>query len=40
MGTLLEAKEVTKINGKAGHPSLNNVSFRVAEGEFIELKTR
>lgn len=37
MSTLLEAKEVTKIYGKAGHPSLNKVSFRVAEGEFIGI---
>lgn len=29
MNTLLEAKEVTKIYGKSGHPSLNKVSFRV-----------
>ena len=33
MHTLLEAKEVTKIYGKSGHPGLNKVSFRVAEGE-------
>lgn len=37
MNTLLEAKEVTKIYGKSGHPSLNKVSFRVAEGEFIGI---
>ena len=37
MGTLLEAKEVTKIYGKSGRPSLNKVSFRVAEGEFIGI---
>ena len=37
MSTLLEAKEVTKIYGKVGHPSLNKVSFRVAEGEFIGI---
>ena len=37
MTTLLEAKEVTKIYGKSGHPSLNKVSFRVAEGEFIGI---
>ena len=37
MSTLLEAKEVTKIYGKAGHPSLNKVSFRIAEGEFIGI---
>ena len=37
MSTLLEAKEVTKIYGKAGHPSLNKVSFRIDEGEFIGI---
>lgn len=37
MSTLLEAKEVTKIYRKTGHPSLNKVSFRVAEGEFIGI---
>ena len=37
MSTLLEAKEVTKIYGKTGHPSLNKVSFRIAEGEFIGI---
>ncbi len=37
MHTLLEAKEVTKIYGKSGHPGLNKVSFRVAEGEFIGI---
>lgn len=37
MGTLLEATEVTKIYGKSGRPSLNKVSFRVAEGEFIGI---
>lgn len=37
MRTLLEAKEVTKIYGKSDHPSLNKVSFRVAEGEFIGI---
>ncbi len=37
MSTLLKAKEVTKIYGKTGHPSLNKVSFRVAEGEFIGI---
>ncbi|MDO5785964.1 MAG: bacitracin ABC transporter ATP-binding protein, partial [Eubacteriales bacterium] len=35
MTALLEAKEVTKIYEKAQHPSLNKVSFRVTEGEFI-----
>lgn len=37
MATLLEAKEVTKFYGKSEHPSLNKVSFRVAEGEFIGI---
>ena len=37
MSTLLEAKEVTKIYGKSEHPSLNKVSFRMAEGEFIGI---
>lgn len=37
MSTLLEAKEVTKIYGKAGRPSLNKVSFCVEEGEFIGI---
>ena len=37
MSTLFEAKEVTKIYGKAGHPSLSKVSFRVADGEFIGI---
>lgn len=37
MSTLLEAKEITKIYGKSDHPSLNKVSFRVAEGEFIGI---
>ncbi|EOS72303.1 ABC transporter ATP-binding protein [Dorea sp. 5-2] len=37
MSTLLEAKEVTKIYGKAGRPSLNKVSFRIDEGEFIGI---
>lgn len=37
MNTLLEAKEVTKIYEKSGHPSLNQVSFCVAEGEFIGI---
>ena len=37
MPTLLEAKEVTKVYRKSGHPSLNKVSFRVAEGEFIGI---
>lgn len=37
MNTLLEAKEVTKIYKKACRPSLNKVSFRVAEGEFVGI---
>lgn len=37
MRTLLDAKEVTKIYGKSGQPSLNMVSFRVVEGEFIGI---
>lgn len=37
MTALLEAKEVTKTYEKAQHPSLNKVSFRVAEGEFIGI---
>jgi len=37
MSTLLEAKEVTKIYGKSNHPSLNKISFCVAEGEFIGI---
>lgn len=37
MNTLLEAKEVTKIYKKSDHPSLNKVSFCVAEGEFIGI---
>lgn len=37
MSILLEAKEVTKVYGKTGHPSLNKVSFRVAEGEYIAI---
>ena len=37
MSTLLEAKEVTKIYAKAQHPSLNKVSFSVAESEFIAI---
>ena len=37
MSTLLEAKEVTKIYAKAHHPSLNKVSFSVAESEFIAI---
>ncbi len=37
MATLLRAKEVTKVYAKAQHPSLNKVSFDVAEGEFIGI---
>lgn len=37
MSILLEAKEVTKIYEKSGHPSLNKVSFRVEKGEFIGI---
>ena len=34
MATLLEANEVTKIYAKGQRPSLNKVSFNVAESEF------
>ena len=37
MSTLLEAKNVTKIYAKAQHPSLNDVSLNVREGEFIAI---
>lgn len=37
MAILLEAKDVTKIYERAQHPSLNKVSFCVAEGEFIGI---
>ena len=37
MATLLEAKNVTKIYAKSQHPSLNKVSFRVTDGEFIAI---
>lgn len=37
MAALLEAKNVTKVYEKAQHPSLNKVSFRVMEGEFIGI---
>lgn len=37
MNVLLRAKKVTKIYEKAQHPSLNNISFCVAEGEFIGI---
>ena len=37
MATLLKAKEVTKVYAKAQHPSLNKVSFEIAEGEFIGI---
>lgn len=37
MAILLKAKEVTKVYAKAQHPSLDKVSFDVAEGEFIGI---
>ena len=37
MATLLEANEVTKIYAKGQRPSLNKVSFNVAESEFIAI---
>ncbi|MDE7310895.1 MAG: ABC transporter ATP-binding protein [Eubacterium sp.] len=37
MTALLEAKEVSKTYAKANRPSLQKVSFRVAEGEFIGI---
>ena len=37
MSTLLEAKNVTKIYAKAQHPSLNDVSLNIREGEFIAI---
>lgn len=37
MNALLRAKEVTKTYEKAQHPSLNKISFSVAEGEFIGI---
>ncbi len=37
MSTLLEAKEVTKVYKKGQQPSLDKVSFSVAEGEFIGI---
>lgn len=37
MAILLEAKEVTKIYGKTQAPSLNKISFRITEGEFIGI---
>ena len=37
MAALLEAKNVTKIYAKSQHPSLNKVSFRVTDGEFIAI---
>lgn len=37
MNALLRAKEVTKTYEKAQHPSLNKISFCVAEGEFIGI---
>ena len=35
MATLLEANEVTKIYAKGQRPSLNKVSFNVAESELM-----
>ena len=37
MNALLRAKEVTKTYEKTQHPSLNKISFCVAEGEFIGI---
>ena len=37
MAALLKAKEVTKVYAKAQHPSLDKVSFEVAESEFIGI---
>ena len=37
MATLLKANEVTKIYAKGQRPSLNKVSFNVAESEFIAI---
>lgn len=37
MNAILRAKEVTKIYEKAQHPSLDNISFSVAAGEFIGI---
>lgn len=37
MNVLLRAKEVTKTYERAQHPSLNKISFSVAEGEFIGI---
>ena len=37
MATLLKANEVTKIYVKGQRPSLNKVSFNVAESEFIAI---
>lgn len=37
MNILLEAKEITKIYGKAQRPSLDGVSLRVFKGEFIGI---
>ncbi len=37
MAILLKAKEVSKVYARAQHPSLNKVSFDVAEGEFIGI---
>ena len=37
MATLLKANEVAKIYAKGQRPSLNKVSFNVAESEFIAI---
>ena len=37
MNTVLQAKEVTKLYAQGQNPSLNHVSFTVAEGEFIAI---
>ncbi len=37
MRTILKANHVTKIYGKRQDPSLRNVSFKAAEGEFIGI---
>ena len=37
MAALLKVNEVTKIYAKGQHPSLNKVSFNVAESEFIAI---
>ena len=37
MAAVLKAKEVTKVYAKAQRPSLNKVSFEVAESEWIGI---